>query len=370
MIALTVWVACGWMGCATLQLERPVRIQQSGIQQSDRNLQVPLEQVWRYNGESGFGEAVAFAEGGYLFLGNRIGEVHVVDLETGRQKGKVDLGNAIAGRPALVDDRLLIVPLEKGRYGLVAYDLLTGEPRWRLKGSGVAAGLLLVQDSLLAVADLDGTVRALDPRTGAEQWTSTPDSLARIYAAPVETEQGHIVVADDEGRITALHPKSGEVAWVQRLETPVLATPVAARDFLYVSNTRGEVVALDAETGVRRWEYAFEGATVRVTSPVVSGDALYVGASDGTVRKLDLDTGATLWTAQFDSNVSAPPHVVGDLVFIGTLGEEVAALDSETGSLRWKTELKGRVKTALVSAGDRLVVLAEPKDVYAFAAAR
>lgn len=349
-------------GCDSLRLARPLR---TGVGAEEAAPAPPLASAWRYDAEAGFGPAPMLAAEGVLLVGTRQGEIHLVDAVRGERLGKMRFGDAVEGAPVLLNGRLLVVPVAGGRHGLVAYDLVAGRRVWTRRGDPHAAGLLIAGDVLVAAA-YDGTVRGLDPRTGTERWTLRPDTLARFFATPVPLASGLVALGDDRGHVRALDPASGQAAWTADLGAPVHETPAAAGPLLIVPTTRGRVVALDAATGAEVWRHEASAPEVLFASPVVTADAVLVGASDGVLRRLDLETGAVRWTRRFDGNVAAAPLVSGETVYVGTLDERLAALDLATGAEAWSTTFDGRIKSAPVAVGELLVVLVEPKYVYAF----
>ena len=372
-----LWLACSLgllAGCESLRLDRPLVVGPSMVSTeggsgvhphvTTQAPDAPLVQAWRYVAEAGFGPAAALTAADHLIVGNRIGEVHVVDVASGKRKGKVELGESIEGTPVLLNGRVLVVPLVAGRYGLVAYDMVAGTPAWRHRDMHQAAGLLVAEGVLIAAA-LDGTIRGFDPESGEERWAIQPDPRSSFTATPTTLAPGRVAVADDRGRVTTLNPTTGRILWTTELEAPVQETPSAVDGLLVVPTTRGRLVALETETGSIRWTHRAEAETARFAAPATS-EAIFVGASDGMLRRLDIQTGELTWTTVFDGNVAAAPLIAGDLIYVSTLGSTLAALDLETGERVWETELPGRSKSALVAADGFLLVLAEPRHIYAF----
>lgn len=357
VIAVTLAISA----CTSLVLERPLVERAPAVAPAP-----PLAEAWRYDAESAFGPAAALAVGDRLVVVTRTGEVHVLDAE-GKRVGKAEVGGSIEGAPALVGGRLLVVPVAQGRYGLVGYDVLEGRARWRLRDHPHAAGLLLAEGTLVAAA-LDGTVRGLDPATGAERWTLRPDTLAAFHASPIALGDGRALVADDRGRATALEAATGRVVWTADVGAPVYATPAVGGGRAFVPTTRGALVALDAATGTLLWTQRAARPEIRFATPATTADAVVVGASDGRLVHLDAATGGVRWTFETDGHVAAAPLVAGGVVYAGTLDERLVAVDLETGALVWEAEAGGRVKSAPAAFGPHVVVLAEPHHVRAFRA--
>lgn len=132
------------------------------------------------------------------------------------------------------------------------------------------------------------------------------------------------------------------------------ASPVVLNGTMYVSTPLNHVVALDAATGRKRWEYAYEydGVTVHCCGPVnrgvaVYGDRVYMGTLDARLVALDAESGEEVWTARVGDEakayaVNGPIVAVDGKVLAGTSGGEygirgyIAAYDAGSGDEVWR----------------------------------
>jgi outer membrane protein assembly factor BamB len=84
---------------------------------------------------------------------------------------------------------------------------------------------------------------------------------------------------------------------------------------LDVSKGRGELVALDARTGRRRW-------TARLPSPdlgcaTAADGVVFTSTYDGRLYGFDARSGARLWSARASAGVNACPALADDMLFVG-----------------------------------------------------
>ena len=151
------------------------------------------------------------------------------------------------------------------------------------------------------------------------------------------------VSADREG------PRRIEEAWTTDLVGPV-GTPVCDHDTVYVGTTRGNLYALEAETGRRVW--TVETTLSTETAPVVTREFVYVATEDGTVRAVDPATGDHRWDVEVSGALAGAPTLEGGRLFVGH-ADGLSVLVAETGDLLWTHETEGAVAGSPAVADDR-----------------
>lgn len=150
------------------------------------------------------------------------------------------------------------------------------------------------------------------------------------------------------------------VAWYSDFNARSLrgveATPLVVKGIMYVSGPWGKVLALDAASGEKKWEYDPEiaGATARsACCDVVNRGVAYadgkviIGVLDGRLIALDANSGKPVWTtrttdAAIPYTITGAPRIVKGKVVIGNGGAEygvrgyISAYDVATGKLSWR----------------------------------
>ena len=125
------------------------------------------EQRWRHDGPGPglIGTPVLTGNGGIAWIAQ--GRTQVLDLRTGRIRWT---GEAAGQEAALAVDGVLAgLVLRAVGDGVTAYDVQSGQERWRADGTGPDPVLHVVEESVV-VGSGDGSVRALDLRTGEPLW--------------------------------------------------------------------------------------------------------------------------------------------------------------------------------------------------------
>lgn len=150
------------------------------------------------------------------------------------------------------------------------------------------------------------------------------------------------------------------IAWYADFDARSLrgveGTPLVVDGVMYASGPWSKVMALDAQTGKKLWEFdpEVDGAVGRkACCDVVNRGVAYadgkviVGVLDGRLIALDAKTGKPVWSVQTtDRNqsytVTGAPRIVKDKVIIGNGGAEygvrgyVTAYDVATGKQVWR----------------------------------
>ncbi|HZF17520.1 MAG TPA: PQQ-dependent dehydrogenase, methanol/ethanol family [Steroidobacteraceae bacterium] len=214
----------------------------------------------------------------------------------------------------------------------------------------LAAAALLALASSWSGADGKGPARIDQARleaaaSDADNWLT----YGRTYAEQRFSELAKI----NDGNVGGLG-----LAWAVELDTArgQEATPIVVDGTLYTSTAWSKVLALDAATGKRLWQFdphndgskgAHACCDVVNRGVAVWKGRVYVGTIDGRLIALDARTGARVWeVVTVDQlkpyTITMAPRVVRDKVIIGNSGAElgvrgyVSAYDTATGKLVWR----------------------------------
>jgi outer membrane protein assembly factor BamB len=120
-------------------------------------------------------------------------------------------------------------------------------------------------------------------------------------------------------------------------DTVIVTTSSIAYTTKGLETAKGEVVALDLETGKEKWKKAVPGGALGCAA--VTKDAAVFGATDGKVRAFDLKDGSRKVIYDAKAPIFAPPAVVGDVAYVADFNGIVHAIDLKTGAATWTLDL-------------------------------
>jgi outer membrane protein assembly factor BamB len=132
-------------------------------------------------------------------------------------------------------------------------------------------------------------------------------------------------------------PSNGQLLW--KCATGFVdSSPAVANEVVYVENTIGYIIALNATTGNTLWR-ANPTNGVESSSPAVANGVVYVGSNYDTVYALNATTGHTLWrntTPTGGSGTDSSPAVANGVVYVGNTNGAVYALNATNGTELWR----------------------------------
>ena len=287
------------------------------------------------------GGGLAYANG-WLFATLSSGEVLGLDVSSGAEMWTQPLAVPLRAAPTVAEDRVLVLTADNQLYAL---DGTTGRPVWRHAGFLEGAGLLggpspAVDRGLVVVPYSSAEVFALRLDSGRPLWSDTVERPRRTQALDEITDIEGMPVIDGEvvyvagygGQMAAIDARRGIRRW--DLDVGSTDTPWLAGDFIYVLTTRGEVVCVLASTGRVRWVSPLPrvvnpddpGSTPIVWSgPILVGDRLLVAGSEGQAITLSPYTGEILGRQELPGPVVVPPVAAAGTVYMITENAQLLA---------------------------------------------
>ncbi|MEI9895987.1 MAG: PQQ-binding-like beta-propeller repeat protein [Chthoniobacter sp.] len=216
----------------------------------------------------------------------------------------------------------------------------------------------------LGAFDLDGNL--LWVRGLTTDYPNASNSLGMASSPIVIGETVVVMIENDsESYSLGLDAKTGANLW--KLDRPKAAnwtSPVPwradahAAPVAVLQSSKG-LLAVDAASGSRLWEYA-EGASTMSSSVVAAG---VVYAPSNGVTALSPGAGdappAQLWRSKQINPATVSPLVLGDRIYSLNGAGVISAAETKTGDLQWKLRLTGPFSGSPVGAGTRVLAVNE-----------
>lgn len=162
--------------------------------------------------------------------------------------------------------------------------------------------------------------------------------------SPAIAPWGYVyVVSSDFSLFAFSYNVGGDPLWGYRpinAGNSTVTPPVVHNTLRLVYYSAGSIgiVAVDAETGVRKWTFKVNN-TVCSTTPAIDreGVRVYFGCDDYEVYSVDAISGNLIWKFRATNSVRSSPAVSleGSLVFVASDANNLLAIDASTGQLAW-----------------------------------
>jgi outer membrane protein assembly factor BamB len=312
-------------------------------------------------------------DGRNLYVDDFAGDVMAVDPGSGTVKWRAHLDNLIMSTP-IVHDGLVFVGTGSNRimwdtpnetlWGrpqgdhIFALSTSTGNVMWSHPSRGEAMPSPAYSDGRLIFANGNSQAIAVDPKSGADFWTTLLPGIDTMASVMVDGGAAFVVVSRGpassnpiRSHVVALSLKDGSLLW-QAPYGNADCSPTVHDDTLFVEGSTdiqgspalgaNVVDAIDIHSGALRWEY--RTATGYFTNVASSERAIAATYSDGVLYQslpsvdqfaaFDASSGKLLWSVSTSAPVKMSGVVSRGQIFFGDTAGLFYALDAKTGDVR------------------------------------
>jgi len=280
------------------------------------------------------------------------GTVVRLDPANGRNVWRISAGQKLSAGVG-ADATLVAVGTDKGE--VLAF-LPDGKPAWKRRVSTEVIAPPLVVDGVVIVFTGDGSLHALNAADGTRKWVNqraTPALIVRNYAGGI-ARRGGLFVGTAGGHLLAMDVLSGLIAWDATVANPKGATEleriadvtgmplVLEREACAVAYN-GRVACFDLARGTLQWSRDISSLSN------MAADAKYIYLTDdkGSVHALDLATGASVWKQDLLAERKiGGPQVIGDYVGVVDIEGYLHLLSPINGAYVGRLATDGKPATA------------------------
>jgi len=207
-------------------------------------------------------------------------------------------------------------------------------------------------------------------------WRYQSDRMSNLTPA---TDGRNVYVPQTGGAVVAVDAERGQLHWRAEVGGELSASPAIDNRCVYIATqyqdvqgehlpVRGTLRALSRETGVTLWMRTLP-APIR-GGLVASQTAIFGGAADGRVYSFDKRSGLTLWINQYSESISNQPAISGRFLYFGSDAGTLFALDQANGQLAWRYRSRGPIPGPVAIANATVYFGSGDGYVYSFSESR
>ena len=264
------------------------------------------------------------------------GSVIALDAQNGTEQWRRTLNASGENAIAIVADHCLVGYDAE----LVALDATTGERRWTRSTNGFEQ--LVADDASGTVLVVSNTsIAAFGAADGERRWET--DTLRPVHAPAIDSGRVFTVgYVDEIPSLVCLAVDDGAIRWQRELSAiPESAPPVVTEEGVFCSDDRTLVVH-EKDTGERERElHSFDESFGAPTTVAVTDKAVFANSAAG-VLAVDSETGTKRWHRA--GSVSSPVGLcVGTETVVAPIDDPefapgkktITAFDRKAGATRW-----------------------------------
>ncbi len=314
--------------------------------------------------------------GDAVYVASTDGSVSRLEAASGRSVWRTSAGKTLSGGVG-ADDRVAVVGTDKGE--VLAFDATSGQPKWTTRVSTEVIAPPRVADNVAAVFAGDGSITALTVADGTKKWVNqrtAPSLTVRNYAGGIST-RGALFYGTAGGRLLALDMNTGIVGWDATVANPKGATeleriadvtsrPLVDGQQVCAVAYQGRLACFDVTRGSLNWSRDVSSLAGLATD----GKYVYVTDEKGAVQALDRSTGASVWKQDtLAARKITGPVVLGDYVGVVDVEGYLHLLAIVNGAYVGRMATDGTAPTSQpVQFGTRALWQSEGGTVYAVSA--
>jgi len=332
-----------------------------------------LKQIWRESvGKAGDYVFTPAIMKGYVYAAGNDGYIVSFDAESGKQKWRIDSGKKLSAGVG-AGDGMVIVGTSKGE--VLAFDA-EGKSLWKSQVSSEVLSAPQTEDGIVVVRTGDGRIFGLDARDGSRKWVyqrATPALTVRSNAGVLVT-RGAVFAGFAGGKLVALSLANGNVGWESTVALPRGATeleriaditslPVMDGREICAVAYQGRVACFDVQSGNLVWSRDISS----IAGMTLDQRYVYVSDDKGAIIALDKASGSSVWKQDklFARKISAPVAQRG-YVAVADLEGYVHLLSREDGAFAARLATDGSpVRAQPLSLEDGFLVQTRNGGLYA-----
>ena len=301
---------------------------------------------------------------------------NLIRVDDGKLVWKINAGQALSGGVG-ANAEMVVVGSPKGE--LLAFASADGKLLWKAKTTSEILSPRVLGVGFVVARSGDNRLAAYDAVDGKRKWIyqrPTPALSLRVTTAPV-IDQQYVFAGFPGGKLIAINSANGAAVWDGTVALPKGATeldrvaditspPVIAGRLICAVAFQGRVACFELGNGNLAWARDMSSAV----GLAIDARYLYVSDDKGAVHALDLASGASIWKQDklLNRRVTAPQALRG-LVAVADIQGVVHFLNRDDGSFVARVTTDGSpVVAPLQALSGNLLVQTSNGGVFAIEA--
>jgi len=218
------------------------------------------------------------------------------------------------------------------------------------------------------VASREGQVKAFAVKGGNLLWSNDfsghkSNALNRSarFSGGIHLALDTLYIGTENAQVLAIDKSNGKLRWLSKVSGEVIASPTYSTGLIVVHTSRGDLIALDSDTGEQKWVLNNKQPNLTLrgsATPSISQGGIVYGRADGFVSAALLESGQPLWqlpvarpygATELDRIVDADmqPIIHNGIIYVIAYNGNLVAIDLLKGQQLWERKYSGYNDIAL-----------------------
>jgi outer membrane protein assembly factor BamB len=194
-----------------------------------------------------------------------------------------------------------------GLFQLVALDMATGKEKWRHDLGVPGRSAPMIADGRVFVTTIDDRLFAFTAADGRQLWThQAAQPVTAMLGQPAAAYyQGLVIAGFGSGELACLRADSGSIVWTDGLGASqgratvadflsIRGLPVVVNGLVYAISMGGLLICNDVPTGRRVWDRQIAG----LDTPYVAGEWMFIVSAEQQIAAVNINDGRISWITQ------------------------------------------------------------------------
>lgn len=178
-----------------------------------------------------------------------------------------------------------------------------------------------------------------------EQWSVSTDTLLKLKSNVKLKPAVHgnrVYVLNTDGRLLVLDAQNGHLVWDKSIGQSIVSGPTVESGYIVVGTRTADVIVLRQSDGQELWREKVSSEVL--SKPAIGSNKVVVKTIDGNLYAFDLATGKKQWVINHGSpnlilKASSSPVIIDNAVFAGFSDARVVVADLESGRILWERNI-------------------------------
>ena len=288
-----------------------------------------------------------------VFINDLAGRVFCYQFDTGQEIGKVKYSHGSVFSTPIPFKNNIVFPVAMENDNLtelIYYDYRNGKELHNIELPGRVLTQMIVDTSDIYFTTEIGSAFKYDFK-GRKIWETHTRIPSR--SSPV-LKDSLFIFGNDKGEVIALNKETGDSIYAVQVGGPFYSGLTISEDIVYAGNNDGNLYAMKISDGEVIWQ--FNSKARILMNPAIDDFNVYFGNTEGEFFSIDKVDGKINWKTKFPGILDATPLVTKNIIILPDILFAVHLIDKLDGKVLKSISLEGRAKLAPVIHNNKLFI--------------